>query len=246
MKNLAIDIGNTLVKLAVFENSRLLEFKITSAENILFVLGEVGVNHPDISTSIIASVTGSHKEKVKNALKNESILELTATTPVPFRNLYGTPHTLGIDRIALAAAAISEYPNKNVLVIDAGTCITYDMITKEHEYIGGAISPGVNMRLEAMHNFTSKLPLIRIEKETSAKFIGTTTQENLEIGALTGAALEINGFIESYKLQYQDLTVILTGGDSQLLSKKVKNGIFAPYNFLLKGLNHILEFNTTK
>lgn len=246
MKNLAIDIGNTLVKLAVFENNRLLEFKITSAENIYFVLNKLSANHPKISKSIIASVAGSHKEILKNTFKNISILELTATTPVPFRNLYGTPHSLGIDRIALAAAAICEYPKKNVLVIDAGTCITYDMVTIDSEYVGGAISPGVNMRLQAMHNFTSKLPLIRIKRETSDNIIGTTTQENLEIGALMGAAFEINGFIESYKLQYQDLTVILTGGDSQLLSKKVKNGIFAPYNFLLKGLNHILEFNTTK
>jgi len=246
MKNLAIDIGNTLVKLAVFEGGKLLELKITSAENISLVLNELVINHPEISKSVMASVAGIHKEVINNCLKNRSILELTATTPVPFRNLYGTPHSLGIDRIALAAGAISEYPNKNVLVIDAGTCITYDLMTKNREYVGGAISPGVNMRLEAMHNFTSKLPLFRIEEETSDKIIGITTQENLEIGALMGAALEINGFIESYKLQYQDLTIILTGGDSQLLSKKVKNGIFAPYNFLLKGLNHILEFNTTK
>lgn len=246
MKNLAIDIGNTLVKLAVFEDSSLLELKITPAENISLVLTELVVNHSEISKSVIASVVGIHKEVITKSLKNIPILELTATTPVPFRNLYATPHSLGIDRIALAAAAVSEYPNKNVLVIDAGTCITYDMVTKNKEYVGGAISPGVNMRLEAMHNFTSKLPLILIDKETSDKIIGTTTQENLEIGALMGAALEINGFIESYELQYQDLTVILTGGDSQLLSKKVKNSIFAPYNFLLKGLNHILEFNTTK
>ncbi|MDQ7916196.1 type III pantothenate kinase [Mesonia sp. MT50] len=246
MKNLAIDIGNTLVKLAVFEDGRLLELKITPAENISFVLNKLVISHPEISESILASVAGIHKDVIANSLKNQSILELTATTPVPFRNLYETPHSLGIDRIALTVAATCEYPNKNVLVIDAGTCITYDMVTKNKEYVGGAISPGVNMRLEAMHNFTSKLPLIRIEKETSDKIIGTTTQENLEIGALMGAALEINGFIESYELQYQDLTVILTGGDSQLLSKKVKNGIFASYNFLLKGLNHILEFNTTK
>ena len=245
MKNLAIDVGNTLVKAAVFEQATLLNTYADSIENISLILRKILIEHSQISHVIISSVV-DNKDFLKKIPKKVQVLELTATTPVGFRNLYETPHTLGIDRIALVSGAINEFAHANVLVIDAGTCITYDMVTKNKEYLGGAISPGIHMRLRAMHNFTSKLPLVHINKKIDNKIIGVSTQENLEIGATMGTALEIDGFIERYKLQYQDLTVILTGGDSQLLSKKLKNSIFAPYNFLLKGLNHILEFNTTK
>jgi len=244
--NLTIDIGNTLVKVAVFEDGEEVYFKTFTLENFLEKLKNILKEYSQVSNLIISSVSKDIEEILKEVPKHIQVLELSATTPVPFRNLYKTPQSLGIDRIALVVGAVKEFLDKDVLIIDAGTCITYDIVTKKKEYLGGVISPGINMRLKAMHNFTSKLPLVSINEEININNIGTTTQENLEIGAVMGTIMEIDGFIDRYKLQYQDLTVILTGGDSQLLSKKVKNSIFAPYNFLLKGLNHILEFNTTK
>ena len=132
--------------------------------------------------------------------------------------------------------------NKNVLVIDAGTCITYDFINSDNEYLGGVISPGLTMRARAMHEFTAKLPLVEVVEEEKS-ILGKTTQQCLKIGVVKATALEIDGFISEYKNNFQDLTVILTGGDRQILSKNVKNSIFAPSNFLLEGLNQILEFN---
>lgn len=246
MRNLTIDIGNTLSKVAVFEHGEEIYFKTFTLENFSEKLKNILKEYPQTSNLIISSVSKDVKTLLEEVPKHIQVLELSATTPVPFRNLYKTPHSLGIDRIALVVGAVKEFLDKDVLIIDAGTCITYDIVTKKKEYLGGIISPGINMRLQAMHNFTSKLPLVSINEKINVNITGTTTQENLEIGAVMGTVMEIDGFIERYKLQYQDLTVILTGGDSQLLSKKVKNSIFAPYNFLLKGLNHILEFNTTK
>lgn len=246
MRNLTIDIGNTLAKLAVFEHGEEIYFETSALESFSKKLKNILKKHPQITNLIISSVSKDIQALLKEVPQHIQVLELSATTPVPFRNLYKTPHSLGIDRIALVVGAVEEFLDKDVLIIDAGTCITYDIVTKNKEYLGGVISPGINMRLQAMHNFTSKLPLVPINEKIRDNIIGTTTQENLEIGAIMGTVMEIDGFVDRYRIQYQDLTVILTGGDSQLLSKKVKNSIFAPYNFLLRGLNHILEFNTTK
>jgi type III pantothenate kinase len=128
------------------------------------------------------------------------------------------------------------------LIIDAGTCITYDFVDKNGVYQGGAISPGLSMRFKAMHNFTGKLPLISAD-DYQASQIGQSTKASMQIGVVEGMINEINGFVQSYQVDYEDLTVILTGGDHQLLLTRLKNSIFATSNFLIEGLNFILEYN---
>jgi len=169
---------------------------------------------------------------------------VSSASKVPFKNTYKTPKTLGVDRIALVAAAVVKFPKKHVLVIDAGTCITYDFVTKEAAYLGGAISPGIKMRYQSLHAFTENLPLLDVFE--SNNFIGTSTEESIISGVLTGVQKEINGFIEDYQQEYLDLTVVLTGGDTNFLSKQLKSSIFANQNFLLQGLNEILKFNQHK
>ncbi|SHI60698.1 type III pantothenate kinase [Mesonia phycicola] len=241
--NLIVDIGNTLVKVAVFQNDKLIE--VDSMEQNLF---EKKINYffktyPKISHSILSSVQEHPLTWEKILQQKTCFIKLTSATPVFFSNRYLTPNTLGIDRIALVASAAYNFPNKNVLVIDAGTCITYDFLNKTKEYLGGAISPGIKMRAKAMHQYTGKLPLVELNMDIENKILGKNTQQCMQIGVLKATSLEIDGFIEEYKDVYEDLTIILTGGDSQVLSKNVKNSIFASSNFLIEGLNQILEFN---
>ncbi|HZJ36686.1 MAG TPA: type III pantothenate kinase, partial [Gillisia sp.] len=169
---------------------------------------------------------------------------LNQQLPQVFTNLYATPNTLGNDRIALVSAASKHFPTENVLVIDAGTCITYDFKNNKNEYLGGAISPGMEMRYKAMHNFTENLPLL--DREEEIKLIGNSTNYCMHSGVIYGITFEIDGIIAAYQGQYKDLTIILTGGDAQFLCKRLKNSIFANSNFLLEGLNYILEFNKSQ
>ncbi|MCV6629972.1 MAG: type III pantothenate kinase, partial [Flavobacteriaceae bacterium] len=152
-----------------------------------------------------------------------------------------TPNTLGIDRIALVSAAYAKYPNQNVLVIDAGSCITYDILSANGDYLGGAIAPGIEMRYKAMHQYTTKLPLLR-QKEPE-HFIGDSTEKSMHVGVSFAIFCEIEGLLTEYKQYFKDLTVILTGGDAEFLSKRLKSSIFANLNFLLEGLNYLLEYN---
>jgi type III pantothenate kinase len=161
---------------------------------------------------------------------------------VPFLNLYATPSTLGIDRIALVAASVNGFPDKNVLIIDAGTCITFDFITNKNQYLGGAISPGIRMRYKALQNQTANLPLL--ETNMPENIIGDSTASSIHSGVINGVLNEIDGNIEAYKSNYEDFTTILTGGDANFLSKQLKSSIFANSNFLLEGLNFILQYNT--
>jgi type III pantothenate kinase len=148
---------------------------------------------------------------------------------------------LGVDRIGLATAAFYFNPKRNTLVIDAGTCLTYDMVNDYGEYLGGAISPGLSMRYKALHDQTLKLPFL--ETKEPHDFIGNSTDNCIHSGVVNGICVEIDGVIDQYRERFVDLTVILTGGDSQFLSKRLKNTIFAHSNFLLLGLNYLLEYN---
>jgi type III pantothenate kinase len=169
---------------------------------------------------------------------------LNQELPQVFSNAYATPKTLGNDRIALVSAASKLYPSQNVLVIDVGTCITFDIINSENQYLGGAISPGLQMRYRALNTFTENLPLLEPQEEVN--LIGNTTMMSMHSGVIFGIISEIDGVISMYKSQYKDLTIILTGGDSVFLCKRLKNSIFANSNFLLEGLNYILEFNKSQ
>ena len=170
------------------------------------------------------------------------ILNVDATIKLPFKNLYKTPHTIGSDRLALAAAAAIQYPNINVLVIDVGSCITYDFIDKNKHFLGGGISPGLSMRYKALHTFTAKLPLLKPSPPDA--LFGDSTLSSIHSGTFGGLLKELDGVISDYKKNYTDLTVILTGGDAKLLANRLKNSIFANSKFLLEGLNSLLEFNT--
>lgn len=240
--NLIIDVGNTQIKVAVFQKDEIRYATRFDASKFHLKLNEIFQKFPEIQFSILSSVKNVEESWGKTLREKTKFLLLSGTTKVPFQNHYRTSQTLGVDRIALVAAASEKFAGKNTLVIDAGTCITYDIITQKNEYLGGVISPGLLMRNKAMHQFTDKLPLIEINKPLDF-FIGNTTETSLRLGVLKGTSLEIDGFIEEYKNKFEDLTVILSGGDSEILSKTVKNSIFAPSNFLLEGLNYILEFN---
>jgi type III pantothenate kinase len=148
---------------------------------------------------------------------------------------------LGNDRIALVSSASIKYPHENVLIIDVGTCITYDFINNENQYTGGAISPGLNMRLRSLNKFTGKLPLIKLKEIDN--FNGLNTKDSINIGVLKGVIFEIQGFINKYSSDNQNLTVILTGGNSKFLSKQLKISIFANQNFLVEGLNELIKLN---
>jgi len=239
--NLIIDVGNTRVKLAIFKEDALVDKKTTTLESLLEALSQIDLAYPSVRWAIVSSV-GSLSENQLATLKNRyDLVMLSHQTAVPFLNEYSTPKTLGVDRIALMSAAAIQYPKKNLLVIDAGSCITYDFLTDENKYLGGAISPGITMRYEALHTFTANLPLL--EADLPEKLIGDSTNSSIHVGVIGAILNEIQGFISSYKKKFGELTIILTGGDAHFLRDSLKNDIFANSNFLLEGLNYILEHN---
>ena len=239
--NLVIDVGNTLVKLAVFDSGVLKHKKTCVKTDFLSTLAEFFENFPSIKDCIVSSVANLSEHQHSKLQQYSSVLFLNHETKIPFINSYSTPQTLGIDRIALVSAAAHQYPAKNVLVIDAGTCITYDFLNLNNEYLGGAISAGISLRYKSLHTFTDKLPLL--EANNPKLLIGNSTSASIHSGVVNGVLYEIDGFIEAYKKNYENLTVILTGGDAHFLRETIKNDIFANSNFLLEGLNHILEYN---
>jgi type III pantothenate kinase len=238
---LVVDVGNTRVKAAVFEENRLLDLLIFNhnefTSNIDFAL----IKFQKISTIVVASVGNIDKNHFIDFEKRVSIYFVSKNSEFPFKNLYATPETLGIDRMVLATGAVLQFPNQNRLVIDSGTCITYDFIDEKNNYLGGAISPGIRLRYESLHNYTAKLPLLT--KKYPESIIGNSTQESIHSGVVNGVILEIDGFIEQYKLQYAKFIIILTGGDTDFLAKRLKNTIFANSNFLLESLNQTFQYN---
>jgi type III pantothenate kinase len=239
--NLIIDVGNTFVKLAVFKKNTIQIKKTCLKKDFLKTFLLLEEAYSTIKYVIFSSVGSFKKEELLAIKKSYSIFILTSETKVPFINKYTSPKTLGTDRIALTSAAAVKYPNKNVLIIDAGSCITYDFINNKNQYLGGAISPGLKMRYKAVHSYTENLPLLdAIIPDTN---IGDSTELSIHIGVVNGLLNEINEFISTYNRKYEDLTVILTGGDTDFLRDSLKNDIFANSNFLLEGLNYILEHN---
>ncbi|WP_139956301.1 type III pantothenate kinase [Flavicella sediminum] len=241
MKNLIIDAGNSRIKVFVFERDSIVFSFVSDENDFEEKIKNIFIEH-EIFNTIVSSV-GALTKKIAAILKNVSaVVWLNSQTKVPFINSYKTPITLGVDRIALMSAASFLFPNKNVLVIDAGTCITFDILSETNNYLGGAISLGLQMRFTALHNFTENLPLLTIDNFKN--FIGDDTNSCIGSGVVQGAISEIDGVISEYKCRFSDLTVVLTGGDAYYLSKRLKNSIFANPNFLAEGLNSILTHNT--
>lgn len=239
--NLIVDVGNTSVKIAVFQDDKLLEKTTAKPEDTVLKVKAFQKKYSDLKSAMVSSVGNLSIESIEFLNKQFKLVQLSSRLKLPFANRYATPKTLGPDRLALAAGAVAQFPKKNTLVIDAGTCITYDFITAKNHYLGGAISPGVAMRYKALNHFTEGLPLLKAKKPESV--IGASTAEAIHSGVVNGILTEIDGLIDTYKQNYPDLTVILTGGDAKFLSKQLKSGIFANSHFLLEGLNFILRHN---
>jgi len=239
--NLVIDIGNTLTKHAVFKRGKIIFQKRYEPSAFLTYIKEVFEAYPRINYAIISSVKPLVNKEVEVLSLFCKVHELSSSSRQPFVNKYQTPASLGLDRVALASGAHCLYPQENVLVIDAGTCITYDFVNDHGRYLGGSISPGMGMRYRAMHEQTAKLPLLR--PDVIRGLIGNSTETSMHFGVLNGITDEIDGAINRYKQEYGLLTVILTGGDAQIFAKRLKNSIFANSNFLLEGLNFLLEYN---
>ncbi|MEM0933603.1 MAG: type III pantothenate kinase [Bacteroidota bacterium] len=239
--NLVVDIGNTMTKYAVFENRTVIHTETSESQVFVSQIKQLFQTFPKIDRALISSV-GKLENKEKEVLALFcKVHVLSVNSRIPFKNHYATPLTLGMDRIALITAAFYQYHKRNVLVIDAGTCITYDIINEAGEYIGGAISPGLQMRYNAMHVQTERLPLLK--PEDILDFIGNSTETCMHSGAINGMVQELDGVIDQYHARFHDLTVILTGGDAQFFVKRLKNSIFANSKFLVEGLNCLLEYN---
>jgi type III pantothenate kinase len=238
---LVIDIGNTFIKIGLFEKDALRIHAMFEHDDFRREINQI-IQKYDIKSSIVSSV-GKLKDIDKQWLSdNLAVLVLNQETKVPFINRYETPHTLGVDRIALAAAASINFPKHNVLILDAGTCITYDFIDCNNTYWGGAISLGVQSRYRALHDYTAKLPLL--EKQNPENYLGNNTQNSIHSGVVNGTLQEIEGVINQYSTDYKKLTVVLTGGDAEFLAKQLKSSIFVRPFFLLEGLYTILKINT--
>ena len=240
--NLIIDIGNTSIKLAVFQMNKIVNTRTLQDCKLELEVDNVLLEFPKINQGIISCVGILPKKEIEKIQKKISLIFLNQDSKLPFKLQYSTTDTLGSDRLALVAAACNQYNGKNVLVIDAGSCITYDFVDAEHNYLGGAISPGVQMRYKSLKNFTSSLP--SLEKTTPNQRLGNSTETSIHSGVVYGVVHEIEGTIEDYQNKYSDLTVILTGGDADFLCKQFKISIFAHSKFLLEGLNFLLEFNS--
>ena len=238
---LTIDVGNTRIKAAVFEQTTVIEFFTFTKEELLNKLHFILNKFQKIENLVVSSVGNVEKEQFLSLKDTVKIHFITHESKFPFTNLYSTPNTLGIDRMVLASGAVLTYPKQNRLVIDAGTCITYDFIDENENYLGGAISPGIRLRYEALNQYTAKLPLL--PKKEPENFIGNSTYESIHSGVINGVTLEIDGFIELYKIEYAKFIIILTGGDADFLAVRLKNTIFANSNFLLESLNQTFQYN---
>lgn len=237
---LAIDVGNTRIKGAVFEDAILLETFVFLKTELQKNIQNILKTHKKIAHLVVSSVSDVEKQSFLAFEDAVNIHFVSHNDSFPFVNCYETPQTLGIDRLVLAAGATLQFPNQSRLVIDAGTCVTYDFIDENDNYLGGAISPGLRLRYEALHNYTAKLPLLKFESPTH--FIGKSTAESIHSGVTNGLVHEIDGFINQYKAQYSNFIIILTGGDTEFLAKRLKNTIFANSNFLLESLNQTFQY----
>ena len=238
--NLVVDIGNNFFKLGIFENSNLVFSFFDKNDKIDVEIEKIIRSYSKITSALISNVSTIKINDILNKL-NIKIYELDSTFIFPFKLNYKTPESLGNDRLALAAAATILFPNSNNLVIDAGTCITIDFIDNNNHFMGGSISPGVKMRYDSLNHYTANLPLLK--NENNFNYPGDSTNASIHAGIIGGVSNEINGFIKQINSRNDKVNVILTGGDAKILSKTLKITIFANQNFILEGLNCILNLN---
>jgi type III pantothenate kinase len=241
--NLCIDQGNSSTKVGIFNQNEL----IVSSSYVDFEKNELSdlLDKFPVQSCIISSVISNNEGLVKELnYKIDRLIELTHKTDVPVENRYSTPETLGKDRLAAIVGAAWLKPGSDILVIDAGTAITYDFIDSNLNFLGGNIAPGLDLRLRSLHEFTHKLPIV--VPKTDSPFLGDSTESAILSGALYGIAFEIDGYIDALKIKYPQLSTFLTGGSTFYFDTKLKNAIFAERNLVLIGLNRILQYNVQK
>lgn len=239
-RHMVIDLGNTRQKMGIYENDQLLDVLGEATDQATVELWEKWkkMHQPDrIGISSTALLTDDQDEWIKQ----NKVLQISADLNYPFRILYKTPETLGQDRLAAVMAAYALYSGKNVLVVDYGTCITYDLLTSDKKYIGGNITPGIRMRLRAMHDYTDRLPLVDLPSQMS--YVGQTTEEALQNGAVGMTIMETSGMILYLKEKYGHLTTVLTGGDVSYFENNLLGEHFSHANLVLTGLNEIMKNN---
>lgn len=237
--NIVVDSGNTFSKIGWFEGEKLIRY--TTHLEFPELIRKVRAELPEY---LFFSSVGKTLEEFQEVLgESVQVTGLTPETPLPITRHYDTPQTLGADRIAAAAGANYLFPNEDLVVIDMGTCITYDLIDRNAVFEGGLISPGVRMRFNAMHTFTKRLPLFEPEKEPD--LIGKSTRQAMQSGVMNGTLAEIEGIIERYRHNYPTLRVVLCGGDAAFFESSLKPPIFAVPELVLIGLNRILTYNVS-
>lgn len=239
---LAIDIGNSNVKFGVFNESELLYIKTSIFSEFELSINGIYRRFTEINQIAICDVANQFN-KIKKVLlkKNLPLFQVNSSAKTGFNIKYLTPKTIGVDRLALVAGSIARFPNQSLLIIDAGTAITYDYVDNLNNYLGGNISPGITIRFRALSKFTESLPLV--EKTENFSNIGQSTTEAIQSGVLLGTIIEIEGIISKFKQQNPHSTVILTGGDGKFLHKSIKSNIFVLPNIVLEGIYEIYKFN---
>lgn len=246
--NVAIDWGNSSLKVGWFDGPALIRTGhfLTVAE-LADALARQPVQRGIVSsTSWPADGLQARLAEFGIGSTDEQWLFLTGQTPVPIQKDYDTPHTLGADRVAAAVGALFLYPGEDCLILDLGTCITADWLDRESVFRGGLISPGLRMRLRAMHEFTARLPLLAVNRDEPPgwpRLDARNTKEAMLSGAMNGMRLELDGIIAEYRHQHPDCRVLVCGGDGPLFESRLKPPIFAVPPLVLWGLNRILHYN---
>lgn len=236
---LCFDFGNTRLKCGVFNGPVISEVITLENDHDDSIAALIKKYKP--AKSLLSSVI-DHNPAMETMLSiSGKFHRLDHHSKIPVTTPVGKPETIGADRLALVVAASELFPDNNNLVIGLGTAVTYNFINKNKEFIGGSISPGMEMRFKSLEAFTAKLPLV--EKNWNFPLIGYDTRTNILSGVILGMAKEIDGIIDSYSEKYNNLNVLLTGGDSTYFAHHLKNKIFADLNLIFKGLYVISELN---
>jgi type III pantothenate kinase len=239
MNTLCFDFGNTRLKIAFFQNAKLAEVIVIENDEIA-IIGSV-LEKFDAQKTILSSVINHNPEIETLLAKKTKFHKLSHLSKLPFTTPVGKPETIGADRLALTAAAVYFFPKQHNLVLGMGSCITYNFINADHEFLGGGISPGMAMRMKALNQFTAKLPIVK--PDGNVPLVGYDTVTNILSGVVIGMAKEIDGFIDVFKERYGNFNVHLTGGDLVYLAPHLKNQIFADPELIFKGLYAISEVN---
>lgn len=240
MNTLCFDFGNTRLKFAFFQNKKLIEVIVIDNDGVETI--DALIKKYDPQKTILSSVI-NHNAEIEKLLESKTRFhKLSHLSKLPFTTPVGKPETIGADRLALSAAAVYFFPKQHNLVIGMGSCITYNFINNDHEFLGGGISPGMEMRMRSLNQFTAKLPIVK--PDGNVPLIGYDTVSNILSGVVIGMANEIDGFVNEYKQRFSNFNVHLTGGDLVYLAPHLKNQIFADPELIFKGLYAISESNS--